>query len=181
MSQAEARIGRQVRSAMIREMKKDLSGAQTLVVFQTQNVPARDINALRRSLQQMDGNLLMVKNTLAALTFQELGWKDLEKQLAGTCGVAPVRGEVTAAAKLLAGFSKDHEGFVLRGGVLGGSFVTGEEIKALSRLPSREVLLSRLAGMVQSPLRRLAFALQGPIRSAALVLEALKRKKESSS
>jgi large subunit ribosomal protein L10 len=174
----DQRVGRRVRQGLIRDLKRGLSEAQSVVVVKTQNVSTRDLNALRLSLKGMQSNLFIVRNSLGALAFRELGWTDLEKDLVGTCGVSPIRGDVAAVAKLLANFSKDHEGFALQGGLLNGAPLTSQEIAVLSRLPAREVLLSQLAGILQSPLRNLAFVLQGPIRSLVLLVNAVGKKRE---
>ena len=175
------RIGQKVRQVLVRDLKKNLTDVETVVVFKTQNVSTRDLNALRDSLKNLQSNLFVVKNSLGAVAFQELGWEELKKQMVGTCGVTPIRGDVAAVAKVLATFSKDHEGFVLQGGILKGTPLSSQEIVTLSRLPSREVLLSQLAGIVQSPLRKLAFGLSGPIRSFVLVVSAVSKKKEGES
>ena len=92
--------------------------------------------------------------------------------------IGAIQGDVPAACKLLVQFSKEHEGFVLKGGVLTGQFLGAQDLQALARLPTREVMLSQLAGVLQSPLRRFAFALQGPIRFLAMILSAVGQKKE---
>ena len=85
---------------------------------------------------------------------------------------------MAAACKLLDAFSKNHEGFVLKGGILKGQILKANDLATLARLPSKEVLLGWLAGMMQAPIRNLAFVAQAPVRSLAVLLEAVKLKKE---
>ncbi len=172
------RLGKQVRAGLFRDLKQALSGVETVVIAKVEKVSTQDINKLRISLRGIESNFLVVKNSLCRLTFKERGWTDLDKFLQGTCGVAPIRGEVTTAAKLLATFSKDHEGFVIQGGVLQGQPIPAKELAALAKLPSREVLLSQVAGILQLPIRNLAVVLQASIRSFVLTMEALRQKKE---
>ena len=173
-------LGRQVRASVLREFQGAMSGVETVVVAKIDRVPTRDINQLRQKLSGMDSNFLIIKNSLGRLTFRRQGWEAIEKTFEGTCGVAPVRGDVAATAKLLTTFAKDHEGFVLRGGILQGQVMEPKEWVALANLPSRQVLLAKLAGLAQAPMRNLAVVLQAPIRSLAMTLAALgqKRKKE---
>jgi len=172
------RLGQQVRVGLVRDLKEALSGAEVVFVAKVDRVPSRELNQLRNSLKSLESDFMVVKNTLCRLTFRERGWLPLEKKLEGTCGVSPVRGDVVQACKLLTTFSKDHEGFVLQGGILNGQLLESKDVVALGKLPPRPVLLSQLAGVVQMPIRNLAFLLQGPLRSLALALGAVKQKKE---
>ncbi|MBI3332516.1 MAG: 50S ribosomal protein L10 [Candidatus Omnitrophica bacterium] len=174
---ASGRLGRQVRAGLIRDLQSSLSGTDAVVVVRIDRVATRELNRLRQSLQGLESNLLITKNSLSRRVFQGIGWAGLEKGLEGTCGIGAIRGDVAAACRLLALFSKEHEGFALRGGILKGQLLQAEELALLARLPGREVLLSWLAGVAQSPLRNLAFLFQGPIRSLMLALAAVKQKK----
>jgi large subunit ribosomal protein L10 len=172
------RTGTKVRHALLKDVKKAVDGAQAIVITKWEKVPTRDLNGLRTSLKGIDSNFFVVKNSLSRIVCREQGWAELEKVFEGTCAITPVKGDVAAAAKLLAAFQKGHEGFVLQGGVLEGKFLKKQDIDALAKLPSRQVLLSQLAGVLISPIRNLAVVLQAPIREAALVLAAVKQKKE---
>lgn len=172
------RLGRQVRTRWVQDLGKDLSAVDSLVVAQVEKVPTRELNQLRQQLAAQEGSFNVVKNALCRLVFRERGWTDLEGMLQGTCGITPIRGDAVAAAKLLVQFAKDHDGFVLKGGVMGGALLSAQDLSALAKLPTRPVLLSQLAGILQMPLRNLAMLLNGPIRQFALTLAALAQKKE---
>lgn len=168
------RLGQQVRASWVRDLNGSLKGVDAVVVAKLVKVPTRDLNKLRDSL---DGSFYVVKNSLCRIAFREKGWTDLEKVLEGTCAISPIEGDAVAVAKLLVQFAKDHEGFVLQGGVLTGQTLGAKELKSLAALPTRQVLLSQLAGILQSPLRSLAFVANAPIRQLALVLSAVAKKK----
>ena len=74
----------------------------------------------------------------------------------GPVAIAFVHGDAAAAAKALREFGKNHEALVLKGGLLGERVITPVEIEALADLPSREVLLTQIAGLFQQPLTRAA-------------------------
>ena len=173
--QKKVGLGRQVRESWMRDLNQTLSTAEGVVVAKLDRVPTRDLNKLRHSL---DGSFYVVKNSLCRIAFREKGWTDLEKTLDGTCGISPVRGDIAALAKLLVQFQKEHDGFMLQGGVLTGQTLGSKELKTLAALPSKPVLLSQLAGLLQSPMRNLAFLMNAPIRQLALTLAALAQKKE---
>ncbi len=172
------RLGQQVRASWVRDLSQALSQVDTVVVAKMGRVPTRDLNQLRRSL---NGSFYVVKNSLCRIAFREKGWTDLEKVLEGTCAISPVEGDVAAVAKLLVQFAKDHEGFALQGGVLTGQMMGAKELKSLAALPSRQVLLSQLAGIAQAPMRGLAVVLSAPIRALAVVLAAVAKNKEKPS
>ena len=179
-SAAEKKVtfGRQVKLSLARDLQKSLSDVDTLVVARMDKVTTRDLNKLRGSLKGMDSNFIVVKNTLGRITFREKGWTGLEGVFEGTCGISPVKGDLSAVCKLLSTFSKDHEGFTLRGGVLNGQVLDPKDLVSIGKLPSREVLLAQLAGIVQYPIRSLAFLLQAQIRAVAVVLDQVRQKKE---
>ena len=176
--ETKKRLGQKVRIGIVRELRENLSGVESVLVARLDRVPTLDLNKLRQTLGGQNASFFIVKNSLCRITFRDLGWTGLESVLQGTCGVSPVKGEISAVCKLLTTFSKDHEGFVLQGGVLKGQMLQPQDIKALASLPGREVLLSRLAGVAQSPLRNLAFILQAPLRSLTMIVSALRQKKE---
>ncbi len=109
---AAGRLGRQVRAGIIQHVKGTLAKVDGVVVFRVEKVATRDLNNLRNSLGNHQASLVMVKNSLCRLAFRELGWTGLEQTLEGTCGISPVRGDLSAVCRLLSNFSKDHEGFV---------------------------------------------------------------------
>ncbi|MBI3318463.1 MAG: 50S ribosomal protein L10 [Candidatus Omnitrophica bacterium] len=173
------RVGQQVRSAVVRELQRDLSGAEGVVVAKMEKVPTRDLNQLRDSLKELRAGFLVVKNSLGQRTFRNMGWSDLEKLFKGTCGVAPIRGdEVGSVCKKLADFSKGHDGFVLQGGMMSGKVLTAGDLTALAKLPSRPVLLSQLLGSMQAPVVGLVSALQGLERKLLVIFHAIAQKKE---
>ncbi|MDO8729613.1 MAG: 50S ribosomal protein L10 [Candidatus Omnitrophota bacterium] len=172
------RLGQKVRAVWVRDLNSFLSKVDTVVVAKVEKVPTRDLNRLRQAL---NGSLYVVKNSLCRIAFREKGWTDLEKSLEGTCAVSPIEGDPVAAAKLLVQFAKEHEGFVLRGGLLTGQAMDAKEFKALAALPSRQALLSQLAGVLQAPLRGLAFVMNAPIQGLAIALAAVAKKKDKPS
>lgn len=175
---AALRVGRAVRSNVLRQLEGVFSGAEGVVVVRLERVPTRDLNGLRNSLKGLQADFKVAKNNLCRRLFKEQGWTSVESLLEGTSGISLLRGDPSMICKLLSSFAKDHEGFVLKGGVLNGQVLEAKDVTVIGRLPGREVLLSQLAGVAQSPLRNLLFVLQGPIRSLALALGAVGQRKE---
>lgn len=180
MSRSEngASLGRQVRSSMARELRQKISDVEGLVVAKVERVATRDLNALRATLGRNEASFLMIKNSLCRKVLNELGVNDLEQFLRGSCGVSPIHRDTPQACKLLVQFAKDHEGFVLQGGVLAGKFLGPQEIGILARLPSREVLIGQVVGALQAPLSGLLHALKGVQGKLVFILERLSQLKE---
>ena len=84
-----------------------------------------------------------------------------------------IKGDASGVAKALRDHAKENPLLVLKGGVIGGKTVSAADVKALADLPSREVLLAQIAGMLQAPLNKTANLLQAPMRKAAYGLKAL--------
>lgn len=174
------RIGRLVRENWIRDLGNSISKSESVVVVQISKVNTRDLNKLRQALTPLQGSFHVVRNGLCRVAFEKRGWKELESFLSGTCAIAPVsaEGDVAGTCKLLIQFAKDHEGFVLQGGLVTGQVVKSADIKSIAQLPSRTVLLAQLAGVAQAPMRNLAVVLVAPIRNLALLFKAVAEKKE---
>jgi large subunit ribosomal protein L10 len=168
--EAPVRMGQKVRAGLARDLKSRLENLESLVVVKTEQVPAQDLNQLRRNLEASDSELTIVKNSLCRVVFKELGWDPLGSLLDGTCGVTSVKGDIVATCRTLAAFAKDHEGLVLQGGFLDGKPLSSQEVQTLSKLPSREVLLSKLVGGIQAPLSGLVSTLNGIYRKLVVVL-----------
>ena len=169
----ELRLGQQVRATWVRGLDQALGSIEAVVVAKVEKVPTRDLNKLRQLLEPIEGSFHLVKNSLCRIAFRNQGWDGLDSLLEGTCAITPLRGDVAAACKVLVQFSKDHEGFTLRGGRVGKDLLQAKELTALAHLPARPVLLGQLAAVAQSPMRNLAVVLQAPIRALALVFSAV--------
>lgn len=174
-----AKLGRQVRASWVKDLGKKISGVETVVVAHLGKVPTRDLNKLREQLQAQDGSFNVVKNSLCRIAFQERGWSGLDGMLQGTCGISPVRGDPAVICKMLVQFAKDHEGFVLKGGLISGELLKPQDLSALAKLPSRQVMLGRVVGGIQAPLSGLVGTLNGVIRKAVGVLDSILKQKES--
>jgi large subunit ribosomal protein L10 len=99
--------------------------------------------------------------------------------LVGPTAITFVKGDASAAAKALRDHSTTNPLLVLKGGVIAGKTVNADSVKALADLPSREVLLSMLAGAIKAPLTKTANLLQAPARRAAYGIKALIDSKEA--
>ncbi|MEP7060366.1 MAG: 50S ribosomal protein L10, partial [Actinomycetota bacterium] len=135
-----------------------------------------DISALRRSLAEGGASFAVVKNTLMLRAAADAGVEELEAMLSGPSAVAFVTGDPVAAAKKVVDAGKLYPSLVLKGGYMDGKVLSPEDAKALASLESREVMLSKIAGLLKSELTRAATMLLAAQSKFANLLAAYKEK-----
>ena len=173
---------REQKENSIKELEGIFERAQVAIVADYRGLTVKEITDLRRRLQKVGGELTVAKNTLIDRVTRENGsWKAIESLLAGPTALAIGFDDPVAAAKVVTDFAKEKRKVEIkvRGGVLEGKTLDAEAVKALASMPSKEVLLSRLLGSLQSPAQKLASALSGGARDLVYALDAVRREKES--
>ena len=144
-------------------LKQRIAGSQALLLAEYRGLSVHDATELRRSLGEAT-RFSVVKNTLMKRAAGEAGIAALERLLDGPTAVAFVAGDPVAAAKKVVEAGKRFPALILKGAYLEGRVLMGDEARALADLESREVMLSRIAGMLKGQMSRAAGlfqALQG--------------------
>lgn len=159
--------------AVVAEVREKLGGAQAALLADYRGLTVKDLSALRQSLAAAGATVSIYKNTLVRFAARDLGIEDLEPLLTGPTAITFVQGDAAAAAKALRDFSRTNPLLVVKGGLLGTKVVDAGAAKALADLPSREVLLSQIAGLLQAPLQQMASLLDAVPRTFAYGLAAL--------
>lgn len=134
-----------------------------------------DATELRRKIREMDGSYVVVKNTLALKAAKETKLEQLEPYFQGPTAVAFHQKDVVGLAKLLNDISKSNPNFVFKAALVEGKVVAPAEIQALASMPSREVMLSKLAFLLKAPLQRLSSVLKAPVRDLYLVVKQVQK------
>jgi large subunit ribosomal protein L10 len=114
-----------------------------------------------------------MKIVMGTLTFETI-----KEYFKGPTAIIYGGKELNAGAKILANFSKVNEKLQIKAGMLSGSMITGAQVRELATLPSREVLLGKMCGVLNRPITGLAIGLNGIIKSLATALDAVAKKKE---
>jgi large subunit ribosomal protein L10 len=159
--------------AVVDEVRGRLGEAAATVVTEYRGLSVGDLAELRRSLGAAGGEYKIFKNTLVRRAVADSDHRGLEGFLVGPTGITFVRGDVSAVAKALRDFSRAHPALVVKGGLLDGAVLSATDLAALADLPSREVLLARMAGAIAAPMQQLAGLLQALPRNLAYGLSAL--------
>jgi large subunit ribosomal protein L10 len=130
------------------------------------------LKELRRSLGS-DTTYAVVKNTLSKIAAKDAGVEGFDALLQGPTAIAFIKGDPVAAAKGLDTFAKDNPFLVIKGGIMDGNILTADDLKKLAKLESREVLLSKVAGVANAALAKAASLFQAPLSKAARTIAAL--------
>jgi len=133
------------------------------------------LKQLRRSLGE-DTTYAVVKNTLTRIAAKDAGVVGFDDLLVGPTAIAFIKGDAVAAAKGIDTFAKENPMLVIKGGMMDGKILTADDIKKLAKLESREVLLSKVAGVANAALAKAASLFQAPLSQAARTIAALEAK-----
>jgi large subunit ribosomal protein L10 len=142
--------------AAVEDVQSRVSTTSTAVVTEYRGLTVTQIQELRRQLRAAGADYKVFKNTLVRRAITGTPVESLGAYLEGPTAIAFVSGDVSAVAKALRDFAKGAPSLVLKGGVMNGAPLSGKDLVALADLPSRDVLLARLAGLIASPLTTLA-------------------------
>jgi large subunit ribosomal protein L10 len=163
-------MNKEQKTAVVDEIAAQISDADAIFAVDYRGTSVPQAAALRAKLRDADTTFRIVKNSLTERAADKAGADTLKELLEGPTAFAFVRGDAAAAAKALNDFTRELATFQFKGGVLDGEPISIDEIKAIARLPTREVLNAQLVGVVASPLTGLVRGLNGLIQGLALQL-----------
>src|SRR3954470_9824259 len=158
--------------AVVDEVREKFSAAGAAVLTEYRGLNVAAISQLRRQLREAGGEYKIYKNTLVRFAARDLGL-EIEELLTGPTAIAFVEGDAAAVAKALRDYARTNPALVVKGGILGTKSLSADEVRALAERPSREVLLSQIAGAFAAPLQQFAGLLQALPRNMAYGLKAL--------
>ncbi|MEO1055506.1 MAG: 50S ribosomal protein L10 [Actinomycetota bacterium] len=158
--------------AIVEEITGKLNDSVAVFVSEYRGMTVGELADLRTPLRDAGAEHKVYKNTLARLAANNAGYDSLAEYLLGPTALTFVTGDSVAAAKALTDQAKSNPNLVVKGGVLGESPMSADDVKALASLPSREELLATFAGALQAPLNRTASLLAALPRNFAYGLSA---------
>ena len=169
-------MSKQVKSMVMDELRRRLDGASDLLVVDVSRMDAFSANKMRLSLREKQIHMLTVRNSLARRVLDPAGAAALEPVLEGPSTLVWGGQDVVALSKEIAAWADKIEHFNIKGGVVEGGGLDSEGVKRLSKSPSREELLSQIAGAILGPGSQLAAALLGPGAMLASQVKSLAEK-----
>jgi large subunit ribosomal protein L10 len=159
---------------VVAELVEQLRSTESLIVADYRGLTNADLVELRAKVRGSGGRFLVVKNTLTRRAAEEAGTESLLALLEGPTAIAFVEthGDPVAVAKALADTAKDTKVLTLRGGILSGRALTGDDVEELAKLPAPDVVKSQLVGVVVAPLTQLVGVLAAPLRDLVGLIDA---------
>jgi len=151
---------------IVEELAAELGAAETLIVADYRGLTNKQLEALRDQLIPHGARFRIVKNTLTRRAAEQAGADALLVMLEGPTAIAFIEseGDPAAVAKALAQTAKETNVLTLRGGILEGKTLTGDEVDRLATLPPTEVLRAQLVGAIVAPLTQLLALVSAPLR-----------------
>ena len=152
----------------VSKLAEKIKDAKIVLLTDYRWINVADVTELRAELRKSNSEYKVIKNNITRRALAEAGIEGLEDLLEGPTAVIMNNDDYLEAAKAIYNYSKDNDFYKIKGGVIDGKVMTAEEIITLAKLPSRETLLSMLAG-----------ALLGNISKLAVALDQVKAQKEN--
>ena len=151
-------LNRSEKEAVITEVSSLATQAQTLVMAEYRGITVADMTKLRSQARSSGVTLSVLKNTLARRAVAGSRFEVVADQMTGPL-IYGFSVDAVAAAKVVADFAKTNDKLVIRGGAISGKVLDVNGVKQLANIPSKEVLLSQLCGLLMSPVSRTAMVL----------------------
>lgn len=146
----------ELKQPIVQEISDVIKDSQTVVVVDYRGLSVAEDTLLRKQLREAGVSYKVYKNTLVSRAIEGTPYESLKDVLEGPNAFAVSKDDATAPARLLAEFAKKAPALEIKAGVVEGSFYDAEGMKEIAKIPSREVLISRLLGSMQSPITNLA-------------------------
>jgi large subunit ribosomal protein L10 len=168
-------VNREQKAQVIEEVAGQISESSAVFAVDYRGISVTQAGELRTTLRAADASFRVIKNTLSERAADQVGAEGLKELLKGPTAMTFVRGDAAAAAKALRDFRRGTGGTLLefKGGWMNGAPLTPDDVDAIAQLPSRDVLIGRLVGLIASPLSGLATALNNLPAGLARQLQAI--------
>jgi large subunit ribosomal protein L10 len=172
-------MNRDQKAVAIEEIAAHIDESHAIFAIDYRGISVPQVAELRAKLREADATFKVVKNSLTERAADQAGAETLKEYLAGPTALTFVRGDVATAAKAIADYARATQLLPFKGGLMDGETLDIEQIRTLSRLPSREVLYGQLVGVVASPIGGLVRSLAALVGGLASALGQVREKKES--
>jgi len=158
--------------AAVTEMKDIFESSPLVIAAEYSGVDVAGMTGLRQELRSSGARFKIVKNTLARLAADEAGRSELKEVMNGPIGFVVTEGDAAAAAKAFVNYAKANELPInIVGGMLDSDVLTADRVGDLAKLPSKDQLIAKMLGSMNSPITGLLMVMSGPVRALATVLQ----------
>ncbi|MEA4922860.1 MAG: 50S ribosomal protein L10 [Eubacteriaceae bacterium] len=161
----ETRAAYEAKQVIIDEIKGKLEDAQSAVIIDYIGTTVEEANEMRKMLRDEEVDYTVYKNTLMKRAIEGTGYEDLAQILEGPSAIAISKSDATAPARVLSKAIKKMDKMAFKGGIVEGNFYDAEALVQLAKIPSREELIAKFMGSIQSPVSK-------AVRTFAAIAEA---------
>jgi large subunit ribosomal protein L10 len=172
-------MNREQKAATIEALAAEIDGSDAVFAVDYRGISVSQVAELRTKLRDADATFRVVKNSLTERAADQVGAESLKPLLSGPTALTFVRGDAAMAAKAIADQARVTQLLPFKGGLMNGDVLDADQIRAISRLPSREALYGQLVGIVASPITGLVRTLGSLVGGLAVALSQVREKKES--
>jgi large subunit ribosomal protein L10 len=170
---------REEKITAVKEIKEKFEKSKVVILTDYKGLTMSQLTSLRKKLRPLDAEYTVYKNTLINIATKDKSLDGFNSLLSGSTAILFGYNDQAAPAKILAKFIVDNEKPVIKGGLLDGLVIDQKMISTLAKLPSREVLLSKVIGGMQAPIYNFVSTTQGILRKFVYAVKAVKDKKAS--
>ncbi|MDL2289634.1 50S ribosomal protein L10, partial [Clostridia bacterium OttesenSCG-928-F22] len=165
--------------AKVNELVEKMQSCAGFVLYDYRGLTVEEVTNLRNNFRSAGVEYKVIKNSLLERASDKLGYEGLKQYLAGPTAVAFGLEDPVAPAKILNEYVTKIKKTELKAGVVEGKVIDANGVRALANLPSREVLLAKMLGSMNSPITGFVSVLSGTLRQLVTVLDAIKDTKEA--
>ena len=150
----------ELKQPVVQEIAEKIDGAQSIVLVDHRGLTVAQDTELRRQLREAGVTYKVYKNTMMNFAFKGTEFEGLSDLLNGPSAIAVSKEDATAPARIIYEFAKTAKNLEVKGGVVEGRVLDIKALEEVSQIPSRDILLGRLFGSMQSPVANLARVIQ---------------------
>lgn len=145
----------------VNQLAEKMKDSKLVLLTEYRGINVADVTALRAKLRKANAEYCVIKNNITRRALEANGIEGLEDKLEGPVAVILGHEDYLEPLKAIHEYTKDHDFYKIKGGVLDGKVTSVEELVTLAKLPSREVLIAKLAGSLLGNITKLAMVLDG--------------------
>ena len=168
-----------INQEIVNELESELGKLASMALAEFDKVPVKNLESLRRELDAKKTQCQVMKNRLLRVVLKKKGIDLPESCYQGASLAVYSDGEITYYVKILVDFSKKNETMKIKGGIMNNKFLSKEDVVAISKLPSREVLIATMLGTLNAPISNFVNVLNGVLRNFVCVIKAIEDKKKA--
>ena len=165
------------KQSKIDSLTESLKTSDAIFFTEYRGLTVQQIELLRGTLREASASYFVMKNSLIKRVFSDMDIQCPDQVLKGPTAVVVSKQDCPVVASKVYSFLKKNDALIVKGGYLDGAFISTENVKALSKLPPKDVLIGQLVGGLKSTISRFVMGVGSPLRGLVYTLEAIKNKK----